>query len=90
MSSANARLQRVVDHRVAAVLDHHDLAVELLEPRQRLDSSVAAFASAACGRGRRSVRSCRVRRVLVDVVVGEVVGPDRRRRVAGVQVDRRP
>ena len=25
----------VVDHRVAAVLDHHDVAVELLEPRQR-------------------------------------------------------
>jgi hypothetical protein len=26
---------RVVDHGVAAVLDHHDVAVELLEPRQR-------------------------------------------------------
>ena len=35
MSSAKARRQRVVDHRVAAVLDHHDVAVELLEPRQR-------------------------------------------------------
>ncbi len=27
--------QRVVGHRVAAVLDHDDLAVQLLEPRQR-------------------------------------------------------
>ena len=35
MSSAKARRQRVVDHRVAAVLDHDDVAVELLEPRQR-------------------------------------------------------
>ena len=35
MSSAKARLQLVVDHRVAAVLDHDDVAVELLEPRQR-------------------------------------------------------
>ena len=30
------RLERVVGHGVAAVLDHDDLAVQLLEPRQRL------------------------------------------------------
>jgi hypothetical protein len=32
--------QRVVDHRIAAVFDHHDLAVQLFEPGQRFGQHV--------------------------------------------------
>jgi hypothetical protein len=37
-------LQHFADHRVAAVLDPHDLVAEALEPRQRLDESHRAGA----------------------------------------------
>ena len=37
MSWAKAALSVVVDHRVAAVLDHDEGPAEALEPRQRLD-----------------------------------------------------
>jgi hypothetical protein len=41
----------LVDHRVAAVLDHHDVAVELLEPRQRAgeDGDLARVALGVLG-----------------------------------------
>ena len=80
MSCAKARLSVVVDHRVAAVLDDDDRAGEALAARAGPRSGRAAF---CCGAEmRRWRRSCRVRAVLVDVVVGEVVGPDGRGRVA--------
>ena len=98
MSWAKARLRVVVDHRVAAVLDDDERAAEPLEPRQRLDEGLRLArgdARAAASMMPRTVLegtlrrswSCAVRRVLVDVVVGQVVGPDRRGLVAGVQVD---
>ena len=80
MSSAKAALEVVVDHRVAAVLDHDDL-------RRGSARATAAPrpASAALAEARRSGPSVasvaevgheRVRAVLVDVGVGQVVGPD--------------
>ena len=56
MSSANAR-ERVVGHRVAAVLHHDDLAVEPLQPRQRLGEDWRALAVALAGRGRPALAS---------------------------------
>ena len=90
MSWAKAALSVVVDHGVAAVLDHDERAAEPLEPRQRLDEGLRPWPrqrlEGRSGRAGREGWSCGVRRVLVDVVVGEVVGPDRRglgRRRAG-------
>ena len=51
MSAAKARLERVVGHRVAAVLDHDDLAVQLLEPGQRLGEHLAALVACDLGGG---------------------------------------
>ena len=112
----------VVDHGVAAVLDDDDVAVELLEPRQRpgedgdllrvalgvvrahdpagadllrqlplgrglVDPDVGRRGSwCACSWTGSCCASCGVRRVLVHVGDGQVVGPDRRlarRRPAG-------
>ena len=81
MSAANARLERVVGHRVAAVLDDDDLAVELLEPRQRLGEHRAPW----CG-GRRRCHDD-VRRVLFDVRVRQVGGADGRLAATDAEVD---
>ena len=87
MSSANARDSVVVDHRVAAELHDDRLAVEPLEPRQRLDEyrglDAARFGSWASSRASISWSTP----VLVHVVVREVVREDRRRGIPRVQVD---
>ena len=90
-------LEGVVDHRVAAVLDDDERAAEPLEPGQRLDQGLrlargdadrSRVDDAADGGGRPGGRAhVLYARVLVDVVVGQVVGPDRHGVVAGVQVD---
>ena len=93
-------LELVVEHGVAAVLDDDEGAPEPLEPGQRLDEGLGLGRRHPQGRGvdeaahragRRAAwagwSSCAVGRVLVDVVVGEVVGPDGRGLPAGVQVD---
>jgi hypothetical protein len=46
MSCAKARLEVVVDHRVAAVLHNDERAAEAFEPRERLDECARL-----CGRG---------------------------------------
>ena len=88
MSSAKARLSVVVDHGVAAVLDHDGLAVEALQPGQRLGEG-GGLASQRCGVERRGLMSrtpsSRGRRRAVRSLVQIVAC-----RLPGLQVDRRP
>ena len=82
MSCGERDPQRLVGHGVAAVLDHDDLAVEAVQPGQRLDqrgrlgqrARPLPLAARRDDRGSCAGRSCRVRRVLVHVGGGQVGG----------------
>src|SRR5690242_2255947 len=94
MSAANARLSSV------SIMALPPYLITTVAPWNSVSHGSASISVVALPRAiprsrpftilPRSARSCRVRRVLVHVSGGQVVGPDRRRRVARVQVDGDP